>query len=61
MFTTLLSCCVSNIQRKVQTFLFKDERSDQGTTQRIFEIQGGRSGVGTILTTLANGNVGIGL
>jgi hypothetical protein len=41
-------------------FLFRDDRSDQQTTQRIFELQGARSGVGTILTTLANGNVGIG-
>ena len=41
-------------------FLFKDERSNQSVTQRIFEVQGGRSGVGTILTTLASGNVGIG-
>jgi hypothetical protein len=41
-------------------YLFRDQRTTQTSTQRIFEIQGGISGVGTILTTLANGNVGIG-
>ena len=41
-------------------YLFRDQRTNQTSTQRIFEIQGGISGVGTILTTLANGYVGIG-
>lgn len=41
-------------------YLFRDQRTNQTGTQRIFEIQGGISGVGTILTTLANGYVGIG-
>ena len=41
-------------------YLFRDQRTTQTGTQRIFEIQGGISGVGTILTTLANGYVGIG-
>ena len=56
----LFQAVVGGYSSNLPIFLFKDERSDQGTTQRIFEIQGGRSGVGTILTTLANGNVGIG-
>ena len=56
----LFQAVVGGYSSNLPMFLFKDERSDQGTTQRIFEIQGGRSGVGTILTTLASGNVGIG-
>jgi hypothetical protein len=56
----LFQVVVGGYSSNLPMFLFKDERSDQGTTQRIFEIQGGRSGVGTILTTLASGNVGIG-
>jgi hypothetical protein len=56
----LFQAVVGGYSSNLPIFLFKDERSDQGTTQRIFEIQGGRSGVGTILTTLASGNVGIG-
>ena len=56
----LFQAVVNGYTSNVPLYLFKDQRTDQQTTQRIFEIQGGRSGVGTILTTLASGNVGIG-